>query len=102
LCCRFCTGSVKPRRRIAKVIRSLILTPRREWRYRLISHPGLRAILSKTLAVYGGVNIEGQPAFCGRVLILSSQHPAAEDHMQRRSIDLKFVKCWFWMRPTDV
>jgi ATP-dependent RNA helicase RhlE len=78
-----------------KVIRSLILTPTRELAIQIeqsIIGYG-RFLHFHTLAIYGGVNIDGQLRALRRgVDIVVATPGRLMDHMQRRSIDLKSVE----------
>ena len=78
-----------------KVVRSLILTPTRELAVQIeqaIRGYG-RFLRMHTLAIYGGVNIEGQlRVLCRGVDIVVATPGRLKDHMQRRSIDLKSVE----------
>jgi ATP-dependent RNA helicase RhlE len=78
-----------------KAVRALILTPTRELAVQIeqaIRGYG-RFLHMQTLAVYGGVNIEGQLRALRRgVDIVVATPGRLKDHMQRRSIDLKFVE----------
>ena len=78
-------------------VRSLIITPTRELAIQIekaIIGYG-RFLPLRTLAVYGGVNIEGQLRALRRgVDIVVATPGRLMDHMQRRSIDLKFVEAF--------
>jgi ATP-dependent RNA helicase RhlE len=78
-----------------KAVRSLILTPTRELAVQIeqaIRGYG-RFLNMQTLAVYGGVNIDGQLRALRRGIDIVVATPGRlKDHMQRRSIDLKFVE----------
>ncbi|MBM4104054.1 MAG: DEAD/DEAH box helicase [Planctomycetes bacterium] len=78
-----------------KAIRSLILTPTRELAVQIeqcIVGYG-RFLHFHTLAIYGGVNIEGQLRALRRgVDIVVATPGRLLDHIQRRSIDLKSVE----------
>jgi ATP-dependent RNA helicase RhlE len=78
-----------------KVIRSLILTPTRELAVQIeqcITGYG-RFLHFHTLAIYGGVNIEGQLRALRRgVDIVVATPGRLLDHIQRHSIDLKSVE----------
>jgi ATP-dependent RNA helicase RhlE len=78
-----------------RIIRSLILTPTRELAVQIeqaVRGYG-RFLHLQTLAVYGGVNIEGQLRVLRKgVDIVVATPGRLKDHMQRRSIDLKSVE----------
>lgn len=78
-----------------KVVRALILTPTRELAVQIeqaIRDYG-RFLHLRTLAVYGGVNIQGQlNALHQGVDIVVATPGRLLDHMQRRSIDLRHVE----------
>ncbi len=78
-----------------KVVRALILTPTRELAVQIeqaIRSYG-RFLHLRTLAVYGGVNIQGQlNALHQGVDIVVATPGRLLDHMQRRSIDLRHVE----------
>jgi ATP-dependent RNA helicase RhlE len=78
-----------------KVIRSLILTPTRELAVQIeqAMRGYGRFLPLQTLSIYGGVNIEGQLRVLRKgVDIVVATPGRLKDHMQRRSIDLKFVE----------
>ena len=78
-----------------KVVRSLILTPTRELAVQIekaIRDYG-RFLHLRTLAVYGGVNINGQfSALRQGVDIVVATPGRLLDHMNRRTIDLKHIE----------
>jgi len=78
-----------------KVVRSLIITPTRELAVQIeqsIIGYG-RFLTLKSLAVYGGVSINGQlKSLRNGVDIVVSTPGRLLDHMQRRTIDLKHVE----------
>ena len=78
-----------------KVVRSLILTPTRELAVQIESsiRDYGRFLHLRTLAVYGGVNINGQfSALRQGVDIVVATPGRLLDHMNRRSIDLQQVE----------
>jgi ATP-dependent RNA helicase RhlE len=77
-----------------KVVRALILTPTRELAVQIEQsiHDYGRFLHLRTLAVYGGVNINGQfSALRHGVDIVVATPGRLLDHMNRRTIDLKHV-----------
>jgi len=78
-----------------KVIRSLIITPTRELALQIEkSVLGYGRFLKvSTLAIYGGVNIKGQLSALRRgVDIVVATPGRLIDHMQRRTVDLRYVE----------
>jgi ATP-dependent RNA helicase RhlE len=77
-----------------KVVRALILTPTRELAVQIERsiHDYGRFLHQRTLAVYGGVNINGQfSSLRHGVDIVVATPGRLLDHMNRRTIDLKHV-----------
>jgi ATP-dependent RNA helicase RhlE len=77
------------------VVRSLILTPTRELAVQIVAaiRDYGRFLHLRTLAVYGGVNINGQfNALRHGVDIVVATPGRLLDHMQRRTIDLRHVE----------